>query len=677
MAGRARPALVGGGLVEAGLARAGEAASARGVAVPPLRGKLLRPRAALAFVPRDRRARLSDRFWFGCLSVQMAHEASLHHDDVLDQGAERRGSSSLLGAGGAGAALLAGDLYLTGSYRVALMTESEEFLAAFTEAVETTVRGEKMQAEASARGHLEDGYEKVVRAKSGALFGAVAGLAGWLVGGAATRPALELRALGVELGAFYQLVDDFLDYCPADDTGKPKLQDFRNRVWTSVLGDRGPRWFDRTPEEAVREFFRPGRNGADRGAPLPSMAHKAARELRARGRELEGRLRAAQADPTLIDLIRGWIRRCEHAAGEGVGPLGIGRLDIGPLGPGPTGTNGSRPTSPAGDRRPTGPPAAPPSFTTVAAIAARAHALGPRRAWGSYFARHSRSFSFAARLFPPEERGRVRGIYAWCRFTDDLVDEASASGAELHRTLDAWAAICRAAHDGDTTGIRLADVVMGEMGRRRIPFDLASELIEGVRMDVEPRVYRTMDELRRYTHRVASVVGVWLTYSFGVRDAWVIERAHALGHAMQLTNIVRDVGEDLRRGRVYLPADRMAAHGVSRESLLDARARARNGGGVGAAYAALLEELMDVADAAYADAYEGMPHLPTSFQRAVAVAAQVYQGIHDQVRANEYDNLNRRAHTSLPAKVALARRGYGRLRAKRRHVARPRPATPR
>ena len=111
---------------------------------------------------------------------------------------------------------------------------------------------------------------------------------------------------------------------------------------------------------------------------------------------------------------------------------------------------------------------------------------------------------------------------------------------------------------------------------------------------------------------------------------------------------------DLSRGRLYLPADRMAAHGVTRETLLDARARARNGRGVGAAYSGLLDELMSTADAAYSDAYEGMPHLPASFQRAVAVAAQVYQGIHAQVRANGYDNLNLRAHT-LPARQSGAR----------------------
>ena len=417
--GGARGTLAAGGLVETGLARAGRAASERGVAVPPLRGKLLRPRTALAFVPPERRDRLSDRFWLGCLAVQMAHEASLHHDDVLDGGAKRRNSSSLLGAKGAGAALLAGDLCLTGSYRVALMTRSEGFLTAFTEAVETTVRGEKMQGEVSARGCHADGYLEVVRAKSGALFGAAAGLAGWAGDGAAIRSARELRELGIEFGAFYQLVDDFLDYCPGDDTGKPKLQDFRNRVWTSVLGDRGPRWFDLTPEEALREFFRKGTERyrtcprrsvhGTRGAGGSARARLGTGGQAPRGRGRPGPRRPhARMDPAL--RAGGGGRPCEpsrvtdprkriHTALPHRRPAAGGRA-----GRVPPPSRRSPPSRPAPRRS------------------------GPGREWGRYFARHSRSFSFAARLFAPEERRRVREIYAWCRFTDDLVDETSAPG---------------------------------------------------------------------------------------------------------------------------------------------------------------------------------------------------------------------------------------------------------
>ena len=93
--------------------------AATGVAVPPLRGKLLRPHVALALVPPALRPQLDDRFWFGALALQMVHEASLLHDDILDDAAERRGQATLVAEGGIAAALVMGDHYLTGAYRAA------------------------------------------------------------------------------------------------------------------------------------------------------------------------------------------------------------------------------------------------------------------------------------------------------------------------------------------------------------------------------------------------------------------------------------------------------------------------------------------------------------------------------------------------------------------------------
>ena len=623
-------------IVRSGMARAARSAERSGIAVPPLRGKLLRPATAYSLVPTSRRGALDERFWLGCLAVQMVHEASLHHDDVLDGGFGRRGGATLLAREGPGAALLAGDLCLTDSYRVALMTGWSDFVAEFVAAAAATVRGEKWQGELAAASDPAARYEKVVRAKSGALFGAAAALAGCAGTkpgeGAPPRSVRALRELGVELGALYQLVDDFLDYCPAEDTGKPKLQDFHNRTWTFVLGARGPGWFERAPAEAVREFFGPGGANAD-----GSMAETAAARLAARSSALAVRMNAVNADPEIVGLVNGWAARCLGAARRGASAA----VSVPAVRPG-------RPRMS--------------EATTAASIAARALSLGPRSEWGRYFSRNSRTFSFASLLFPAAERRRVREIYAFCRFTDDLVDESGESAARLHETLDVWTEVCGMAYEGRATGIPLADVVMGGMAAQRIPFDLASQLIEGVRMDVEPHHYASMDELRRYTHRVASVVGAWLSQAFGVRDPWVLERAHALGHAMQLTNIVRDVGEDLAMDRVYLPADRMAAHGVTRDSLAAMRARAAAGGVVDDGYVMLLEEIMSAADSSYAAAYEAMPWLPPFFQRPVAVAAQVYRGIHDKVRASGHDNLNRRAFTTLREKVVLANRGMGRLR---------------
>ncbi|MCE2397560.1 MAG: polyprenyl synthetase family protein [Gemmatimonadetes bacterium] len=303
-------------LVREALGRRAAAAARIGISVPPAKGQLLRPLAALSFVSAEKRDALDERFWFGCLAIQMAHEASLQHDDMLDGGRGRRNAATLLAREGPGAALLRGDLYLTGSYRAARMAGSEGFLDDFIRAVESTVQGERMQAEIEAAADLGAAYEVVVRAKSGSLFGAATALPGWtgdsVRDGAGSLSPEALREVGIELGAFYQLVDDFLDYCPAADTGKPKLLDFGNRTWTSVLGARGRGWFDRTPDEAATEFFRAGSGRR-------SMADQAMERLEERGAALLERLRRAGAGRELIGIVGGWIDRCDGASRSGGG----------------------------------------------------------------------------------------------------------------------------------------------------------------------------------------------------------------------------------------------------------------------------------------------------------------------------------------------------------------------
>ncbi len=642
-AARRLVAPAGGDVVEEGLAMAVGLAMDEGIQTQLPRGNLLPARAALAFVPKRRRESLSRRFWLGCLAVQTAHEALRESDKVLGRNASPRSASPQSRSQNPEAATLWSDPLLAGIRRVASMADSKKFLPAFSKAVEDAFLGEKMRAEASLRGAPQDGYLEIARARSGSLFGAAAGLDGWL---GRRDSANANQALGVELGALSQLVDDFLDYCPLEETGKPKLRGFRGRAWTSALGDQSPAWFDLHPDEAVQTFFLSLESGD--GA-LPSMAAQAVARLRALGSDLNAKLKEADVDRSVAELVDRWIRRCESASRKEAERLRLRRS-------GWTGRPAplvkGRSDAPSNWKHPGETPAS-------AALADRARALGPPEAWNRFFRRNSRSFSFAALLFPKRQRERVRGIYAWCRFTDDLADNAQPpfEGERLHELLDCWIAICRAAYDGRATGVPLADIVMGEMAKGGVPFSFALDIVEGVRMDVEPRLYRDMDELRVYTCRVASVLGAWLSYAFGVRDGWAIERAHALGHAMQLTNIIRDVGEDLEQGRLYLPLDRLIAHGLSREMLLDPAVPK----GPGSSYAALMEELMAVADAAYSDAYEAMPCLPASARRAVAAAASVYQGIHDRVRANGYDNLSKRAYTSLSAKLLLAMRGCARL----------------
>ena len=274
--------------------------------------------------------------------------------------------------------------------------------------------------------------------------------------------------------------------------------------------------------------------------------------------------------------------------------------------------------------------------------------------WERYFAANSRSFRFAARFLPPAEWERVARVYAFCRVTDDLVDGGAADAKAL---LDEWMGLAGRAYAGNGTGLALLNRVMEEAASARVPFTYAAELGEGMRMDLRRERYETLTDLRVYTHRVASVVGLWITELAGVRAPRVLARAGEMGHAMQLTNILRDVGEVWRRGRLYLPAETLRAHGVTEEAI----DRMCRGAAPTPAYRCMTEELLRSAEASYRDAFPAIRELPSAFRRPVAVAAHVYRGIHAPLRRAGYDNLRRRAVTSGAAKGMLAGRALWEL----------------
>lgn len=285
-----------------------------------------------------------------------------------------------------------------------------------------------------------------------------------------------------------------------------------------------------------------------------------------------------------------------------------------------------------------------------------ASALPGPEAWTAYFGRHARTFRMAARLFPAEHARRVAGVYAYCRFTDDLVDDAPAAldPAALRHRLEAWRELSRRAFERGDTGVRLLDEVLGDAARSGVDWSYPEALLDGVAMDLEGTDYATWEELDRYTFAVAGSVGGWLCQLFAVREPEMLERAHALGHAMQLTNILRDVGEDLERGRVYLPLDLLEAHGFSAPALAWARA---GRGPLPLSYGRAMEELIARAEERYEEAWPGIATLPSWFRRPVAAAAAAYRGIHREVRANGYDNLRMRAHTSVARKLGLSAAG--------------------
>lgn len=259
---------------------------------------------------------------------------------------------------------------------------------------------------------------------------------------------------------------------------------------------------------------------------------------------------------------------------------------------------------------------------------------------------HSSTFYLGSRLFAPQERRAVRIVYAVCRSGDDAVDEAPSREAARQRLAQWWAQIERAYSGQIDPEAPLEVGLKWVLARYDVPKAAFSELYLGLESDLVGQRFVTLEDLMLYCRRVAGVVG-WLIapiagYSGGQET---LECALALGQAMQLTNILRDVGEDLARGRCYLPETLRRKHGVSLEALY--------AGQVTPGYVALLEELAERAQRLYRQGWRGIPRLHGAAKTAVAVAALNYEGILYKLRQNNYDNLTRRAHLKAYERLAL------------------------
>ena len=591
--------MIGGEFVRYALGKTAEEAASHGMPRVELRGQLIRPSLAYEAAMCEQDA-LGVEFWNGALAIQYAHEASLIHDDIVDEAATRRGEPALAKHRGVGSALVIGDHLLTASYRLAAATRSIHFVSLFAQSVERTVAGEIAQAKSLGRMLTLDEYEEIAELKSGELLAASLSLSAALTN--PSRVAVRLK-LGRRLGLLYQMLDDLLDYCPATDTGKPALGDFRQKRWTWPLTEIADFSFDDTCDHVLSRF----RDGA-----LTRCLARIEREAETLSQSLAAEFGGGVGG----SVIDEWVTR----AREAVTREGSVRIQV---------------SQPRVNR---------PGTELRTRLPAEGDVV-------AYLARNSKSFRFASRFFPQRELSSVAHVYAFCRVTDDLVDHAD--GPEAAALLDEWMRLARSGYDGEATGISFLDEAMKDMRSREVPFAYAEELAEGMRMDLRGQVYGSVVELRTYTYRVASVVGLWLTELAGVREQSTLHRAEALGHAMQFTNILRDVGEDARRGRIYLPLDRLEAYGISTDSIV---AAAKREASIPRGFSDLVEELLGIAERNYAFALSAVRDLPVAFQRPVAVAAYVYRGIHGEIRRNGYDTLTRRAVTSAGSKAILAAR---------------------
>jgi 15-cis-phytoene synthase len=263
----------------------------------------------------------------------------------------------------------------------------------------------------------------------------------------------------------------------------------------------------------------------------------------------------------------------------------------------------------------------------------------------------SRSFYAASWLLPSRVRKPALGLYAFCRMSDDAID-GEGDGAALGRLrarLDAAYAGRPFDHPADRA---FADLVRDH----EIPRALPAALFEGFQWDCEGRRYESLEDLHAYAARVAGAVGVMMALMMGVRDADALARACDLGVAMQLTNIARDVGEDARAGRLYLPLDWLREAGLDPADFLATPAPS-------AALAAVLARLLAEADWLYARARDGVARLPASCRPAVLAAAALYSEIGREVARRGGDSVTTRARVGGARKLALVAGAVGRAAA--------------
>jgi phytoene synthase len=257
-------------------------------------------------------------------------------------------------------------------------------------------------------------------------------------------------------------------------------------------------------------------------------------------------------------------------------------------------------------------------------------------------ARGSKSFNAAFYLLPRRARDSIAALYAFCRVADDAVDGAGADAEALDGLAER---VERIFGDGPAEGPvdRAFAAVVRAHG---IPRPVVEALLEGFRWDLEGRRYETLSEVRAYSARVAATVGVMMALVLGERRPATLGRACDLGVAMQLTNIARDVGEDARRGRIYLPLQML------RQSGLDpGRWVARPA--FSPALGEVVERVLLEADALYRRADAGIPSLPRDSRLAVRAARLVYAEIGEVIRAARYDSVTRRAVTTTGRKLLL------------------------
>ena len=242
--------------------------------------------------------------------------------------------------------------------------------------------------------------------------------------------------------------------------------------------------------------------------------------------------------------------------------------------------------------------------------------------------RSGSNLALAFVVLPPEKRSAMTALYAFCREVDDVADEESVPVPERRQSLAAWREDVRRACEGGSPTFPVNRELQPFIDQYGLRFELFDDLIRGVEMDLDQSRYPDVESADRYCYRVASVVGLLSIEIFGYSDPRCREYAEALGKALQWTNILRDIGNDATRGRIYIPESELRQFGVSAEEIIQRKSSDR--------FVRLAEAVGTRARAYFAKARASLPATDRRSMVAAELMGAVYWNLLRKIEKNGY-----------------------------------------
>ena len=266
-------------------------------------------------------------------------------------------------------------------------------------------------------------------------------------------------------------------------------------------------------------------------------------------------------------------------------------------------------------------------------------------------AEHGKTYFLATLLLPKEKRPHVHALYGFARFADEIVDDLAStlSPVEKAAKLRQWSENLLADLEKGVSTDHIGMALVSTVQQFQIPLDYFRAFIHSMEMDLTVKNYRDFEALHEYVYGSAAVIGLQMVHVLGTienRKSEALYAAEKLGIAFQLANFIRDVGEDLDRGRIYLPLDELAQHGISEEMLYKRT--------ITPEIVSALQFQIERVRRLQAEAAEGIKFLPPEARPCIEAASELYCGIVDEVEKINYQVFTRRAKTSTARRLGVA-----------------------